>query len=224
MDLSIIIPSHNEENNITPLLWSLRNQLFENYEVELIFVLDKNEDNTEEIIKNFDFDNKYTIKIIKSNYGYCGLARNKGVQNSTGKYIWFVDADDWIIDSLAIQIILNVFNKQNCLALHFNYAVPQDCPLKELSMTMWQYVFKREVIEEIPFIKIKPHEDVIFWRKFLKKYNYELINYINVTFYYYNFHESDFPDRSFLIFNDKKFSLEKAQELEKQKIAPWDDD
>ena len=224
MDLSIIIPSHNEENNITPLLWSLRNQIFENYKVEIIFVLDKNEDNTEEVIKNFDFNDKYIVKIIKSNYGYCGLARNKGVQNSTGKYIWFVDADDWIIDSLAIQIILNVFNKNNCFILEFDYACPQDCPFENLGMTMWHYIFKREIIENIPFVKIKPHEDVIFWRKCAKKYPTHQITKINNTFYYYNFHDSDFPDRSFLIFNDKKFSLEKAQELEKQKIAPWDDD
>lgn len=53
MDLSVIIPCHNLEKYILPLLVSLNLQDLNNYDVEFIFVLDACEDNTESMIRNF---------------------------------------------------------------------------------------------------------------------------------------------------------------------------
>ena len=43
--------------------------------------------------KNFCPD----YKIIECNHHSCGLARNEGLEIAHGRYIWFVDGDDWII-------------------------------------------------------------------------------------------------------------------------------
>lgn len=53
MDLSIIVPCHNLENYITPLLVSLQSQVYDKEKVEIIFVCDSCSDNTKKIIQEF---------------------------------------------------------------------------------------------------------------------------------------------------------------------------
>ena len=60
MDLSVIIPIHNLEDCITPLLDSINAQKFYPYQVQLIFVFDDCTDKTEEIVNNYKFNDVYT--------------------------------------------------------------------------------------------------------------------------------------------------------------------
>lgn len=87
MDMSIIIPCHNLENYITPLLVSLQLQVIPYYNVELIFVCDNCTDNTQKIIEKFDFNDLYEVIVLKRNVQSCGLARNEGLAIARGKYI-----------------------------------------------------------------------------------------------------------------------------------------
>ena len=112
MDLSIIIPCHNLENFIDPLLSSLKQQEFTPFEVELIFVLDDCTDNTAKKLMQFQAD-QYRIHLINTIVHSCGLARNIGLEHSHGKYIWFVDGDDWILSSTAIKQILTIMKVQD---------------------------------------------------------------------------------------------------------------
>ena len=93
--LSVIIPTYNSSNTIGRLIHSLINQDFKDFEI--IFIDDKSEDNTLEIIKN-TIKNKnlsYQIILNKSNKGP-GYSRNIGIKFSKGKYLVFVDSDDII--------------------------------------------------------------------------------------------------------------------------------
>ena len=108
MDLSIIIPVHNLEHFIQPLLSSLYNQSIQNIEVEYIFVLDSCTDNTQQIIESWiPIIKNGTIKIYHVDCHCCGGARNYGIEHSSGKYIWFVDGDDMLLGQQAIQIAYN---------------------------------------------------------------------------------------------------------------------
>jgi glycosyltransferase involved in cell wall biosynthesis len=57
MDLSIIVPCHNLEKFISPLISALEAQRFDQYTVELIFVLDDCNDDTARILMNHEFGN-----------------------------------------------------------------------------------------------------------------------------------------------------------------------
>ncbi len=94
--VSIIIPAYNSEKYIRECLQSVLKQTYENY--ECFIVLAPSTDNTlNEIWKCIDVDDPHLkIRIImetkKSN---CATARNIGFDKCNGKYIAFLDADDW---------------------------------------------------------------------------------------------------------------------------------
>lgn len=67
---------------------------------------------------------QYTIKLINTDVRSCGLARNIGLEHASGEYIWFVDGDDWIINSNAIKIILDIMKTQDEKIIRFDYEAP----------------------------------------------------------------------------------------------------
>lgn len=102
--LSIVIPVYNVEKYIRKCILSIISQKSFNNEVEVIIVNDGTPDNSLNIIK--DLCNCYTniIVINQSNKGL-SEARNTGLRHATGKFVWFVDSDDSIIDGSLYKII-----------------------------------------------------------------------------------------------------------------------
>ncbi len=91
--ISIIIPAFNVEKFIPRCLISLINQTLEN--IEIIVINDGSTDQTESIAKQFaKCDSR--IKVLSQPNQKQGSARNRGISNSKGEYIAFIDADDWV--------------------------------------------------------------------------------------------------------------------------------
>lgn len=87
-EFSIIIPVYNVEQYIKECLDSVFNQSFKDFEV--IVVNDGTKDNSMDIVKNYD------VKIINQKNKGLSSARNHGVQLAKGKYILFLDSDDYL--------------------------------------------------------------------------------------------------------------------------------
>ena len=92
--ISIIVPIFNAEKYINKCIDSLLNQTKK--ELEIILVNDGSTDNTENIIKNYK-DKR--IKYYKNKNQGIGKSRNFGITKATGKYIMFIDSDDYIEDN-----------------------------------------------------------------------------------------------------------------------------
>lgn len=93
--ISIIVPVYNVEKYIEKCLESLANQSMQDFEI--IIVNDGSKDNSEEIIKSFQENHpNLQIKYLKKENGGLASARNYGVKYATGKYISFIDSDDYI--------------------------------------------------------------------------------------------------------------------------------
>lgn len=91
--ISIIVPIYNEEKYIKRCIESIICQTYKN--IEIILVDDGSKDNSLEICKKMaQADNR--IKVIQKENGGASSARNCGIKKSNGKYLTFVDADDWI--------------------------------------------------------------------------------------------------------------------------------
>lgn len=90
-DISIIVPVYNAEKTISKCLDSLKTQT--KIELEFIIVNDGSTDTTEEIIKKYK-DKR--IKYYKNKNQGIGKTRNFGISKATGKYIMFIDSDDYL--------------------------------------------------------------------------------------------------------------------------------
>lgn len=101
--VSIITPVYNSERFLEDMIRSVQNQSFKSW--ELIIVDDCSIDNSSDIILNFmKNDSRIVYYKLPHNSG-AAVARNKGLQLATGRYIAFLDSDDlWKEQKLEIQI------------------------------------------------------------------------------------------------------------------------
>ena len=102
--VSVVVPVYNVEQYISECLDSIINQTYSN--LEIICVDDCGQDNSMNIVEEYARKDS-RIKIIHHdrNRGLGG-ARNTGLENATGEYIFFVDSDDWI-ETNCVDIVTN---------------------------------------------------------------------------------------------------------------------
>lgn len=111
--VSINIPVYKCEKYIERCLISVKNQTYKN--IEIILVNDCTPDNSVEIIKQFIVENpELDIKLIhhKENSGL-SVVRNRAIEESSGKYIYMLDSDDYITTDCIEKLIANS-EKNNC--------------------------------------------------------------------------------------------------------------
>ncbi len=90
--VSVVVPVYNEEKYLNSCLESLINQSLT--DIEIIIVDDGSTDKSREIEKEYaEADGR--ISVLKQMNQYAGAARNRGMDVAQGKYIIFLDADDW---------------------------------------------------------------------------------------------------------------------------------
>ena len=95
--VSIIVPIYNSEKYMNKCIESILNQTLT--EIEIILVNDGSTDNSGKIIDNYAKKDK-RIKVIHQENSGPSVARNKGINIAKGKYIGFVDSDDYIEESM----------------------------------------------------------------------------------------------------------------------------
>lgn len=92
--VSIVIPIYNSEKHLKKCIDSIVNQTYEN--IEILCIDDCSSDSSFHILKRFkekdkrikNFQNKKNLGVFKTRF--------KGINNSTGKYVFFSDSDDWL--------------------------------------------------------------------------------------------------------------------------------
>ncbi|WP_270753633.1 glycosyltransferase family 2 protein [Leuconostoc lactis] len=104
--ISVVIPAFNVEQYIEETLLSIFQQTYQNFEV--IVVNDGSTDGTADILKKMItlYGNRLVV-LNQKNSGQ-GAARNKGIEVSSGEYIYFFDGDD-IIENTLFQKAVNAF-------------------------------------------------------------------------------------------------------------------
>ena len=185
-DLSIIIPAYNLEDCITPMLDSLKAQDIGDYSVEIIFVLNNCTDDTKGVIERSGLE----CKLINCDIQGCGPARNAGLDIAQGEYIWTIDGDDWLLSDTAVRQILDRVKREgmNILRIPFSH----DKYRYNYFSMVWQYVMRREFINEFRFPNYQPAEDDAYMDMVLRKAGYNRDTYMFLPFikqelYYYNY-------------------------------------
>ena len=101
--ISVIVPIYNTEKYLNECIDSIINQTYTN--LELILVDDGSNDNSGQICDEYSKNNDFIKVIHQQNMGI-SAARNKGLENATGDWIAFVDADDWL-DNNYFQVLID---------------------------------------------------------------------------------------------------------------------
>ena len=105
-DISIIIPVYNSEKYIDECVVSIMKQDYDFNKIEVIFINDGSSDNSLDVCRKYEvYDN---VKIIDQENSGVSVARNRGIESATGKYIMFLDSDD-MIEEDTVSGILEIF-------------------------------------------------------------------------------------------------------------------
>lgn len=114
--VSIIVPTHNRVEKLKRALDSILKQTYS--EIEVIVVDDGSTDSTWDVLKKYQEKDKRIIAIHQENKG-ASVARNVGIQKSTGTYVSFVDDDDFIEKDI-IEKLVEKIKKEKVDLLRYN--------------------------------------------------------------------------------------------------------
>jgi glycosyltransferase involved in cell wall biosynthesis len=216
--LSIIVPVYKVEKYLRKCLDSILAQTFKDFEV--IVINDASPDNSQIIIDEYKKKDSRIISIINKENSGIGKTRNIGLGIAKGKYITFVDSDDWIekemyqemLDTMvsntadAIECNINRTDKNNLqiknlipssktkitTRKYINYLIEN-----KLAAMVWNKIYKTEIIKnyKIKFIEEKKayHEDLLFNISYMRQVN--LLITINKPFYNYTIRPDSISQR-----------------------------
>ncbi|MBR1983308.1 MAG: glycosyltransferase family 2 protein [Clostridia bacterium] len=200
MKLSIILPVYNVAKFIPDCLDSLLCQDLDKKDYEIICVNDGSPDNSEQVINGY-IENNSNIKLIaQKNSGVC-VARNTGLNNATGDYVWFIDPDDYIAPN-CLGKILSSLEEKNADLITFDYFnVEEDSKFNPEKKTeieikeqvgysskggVWQYVVKRQYLLDND---IKYNTDLAYGEDYLWAFQINYRKHVgletNAEIYYY---------------------------------------
>ena len=182
--VSIITPTFNSAKYIAETIKSVQQQTHQNW--EMIIVDDCSSDNTTDLIKDFiSKDKRIQLHQLESNSGPA-VARNNGIENVSGKYMTFLDADDiWFEDFIENSIktiqktnVHFVFSsyKRSDEALNFIYSdfiVPKKVTytdiLKSNSISCLTAFLDIEILGKKTMPLIRKRQDMGLWLQYLKE-------------------------------------------------------
>lgn len=99
MKVSVVIPTYNSARYVTQAVDSVLNQTYTDFEI--LVVDDGSTDETAEVMRRYE----PRVRYIRQSNGGVALARNRGIEEASGQYIAFLDADDtWFADKLERQV------------------------------------------------------------------------------------------------------------------------
>jgi glycosyltransferase involved in cell wall biosynthesis len=127
MKLSFIVPVYNVENFVSDCLTSLENQNMSADDYEIICIDDGSTDKSADIVRAHQL--RYpNIKLLRQTNSGVSDARNKGLGAAGGKYVWFVDSDDFIRYNTADRLVrIMEANDLDCLYFNFDKVAENDC-------------------------------------------------------------------------------------------------
>ncbi len=119
LKLSIVVPIYKVEQYLHKCIDGLLDQNLPQDEYEIILVDDGSPDRCGEICEGYAarFDN---IKVVHRENGGLSAARNSGIEVAQGKYIQFVDSDDYLEPNV-LKILVNKMVVDHLDVLRFNY-------------------------------------------------------------------------------------------------------
>ncbi len=214
--VSIILPIYNAENTLNRCLSSLKRQTYDN--IEVLMLDDGSTDSSKDICKTYENADARFKLFSLSRLKSVAKVRNIGLENYTGDYLMFADADDMVSDNY-VERLLEVLNDSGCSIATCiahdtadttveHYAYHSHSPVKMISLTeydftkpwshrvVWGAIFTRDVIGDTRFNEsYHSSTDTLFMATILSKET--TIAHINEPLYVYIYYPDSISHRKY---------------------------
>ena len=206
--ISIVVPMYNVEQYLARCVNSLIKQTYKN--LEIILVDDGSPDNSGNLADGFAKEDS-RIKVIHQQNRGQGAARNAGILGAAGKYISFIDSDDWVTPDM-IEYLYNLISKNNAdyasVKMHitpdeiYEIAQPKEeiqrlsrddmfrlffrISSPDINYCTCDKLFRADIVKKIPFVEGKRFEDIDYCYKIIKASNLAVISNRICYFYFVN--------------------------------------
>jgi len=165
--VSVVIPVFNTEKYLRRCLNSITSQTY--HDIEIIIINDCSPDNAENIIMEFMINDSRIRYLKNDNNLGLGMSRDKGICFSEGKYIMFVDSDDFIQHS-AIENCVELIEKYDSDLVEFKFKYYREGDAIDLDQKCCEY--RIEYIEVLnknkDFVLLDKKIDDVYWNKLYK--------------------------------------------------------
>jgi len=207
--ISVIIPVYNVEEYLKKCIDSIINQTYSN--LEILLIDDGSTDNSGKICDEYKIIDK-RIKVIHKENGGVSSARNLGISEAKGKWLTFIDSDDWIETNFC-EILINEARENNADVVLCAYNRVTNSKLekinvysKNVELDSIQYLinilnpqtgfgfchmklYKSDIIKNIRFnTDLEVGEDALF----NEKISQNIVNSIYVNENLYNYRVNEF--------------------------------
>lgn len=163
--VSVIVPIYNVEKYLEKCINSLLSQTLE--DIQIILVNDGSKDNSGNIAREYEKNNKDRVIYVEKENGGLSDARNYGLKYATGDFIAFLDSDDYI--------------EKNAYEKMYNKAIEENADYVECDF-IWEFPNKIRVDKQYPYKNKKEMLSfvrVVAWNKLIKS---QLITDNNLEF------------------------------------------
>ena len=153
--VSVIVPIYNVEKYLEKCINSLLSQTLE--DIQIILVNDGSKDNSGNIAKEYEKNNKDRVIYVEKENGGLSDARNYGLKYATGDFIAFLDSDDYI--------------EKNAYEKMYNKAIEENADYVECDF-IWEFPNKIRVDKQYPYKNKKEMLSfvrVVAWNKLIKR-------------------------------------------------------
>jgi glycosyltransferase involved in cell wall biosynthesis len=175
--LTIVVPVFNAEKYLTKCIDSILAQKT-SLTHELVIVDDGSTDSSTALLDKYA--NRSQVTILRLINSGVSVARNEGIRRARGKYVMFVDADDYLPDHCVESLLSRAMrdgvdvvqgsywivdgenNVQNTQVFNETVAASADPEAREISGYPWGKVIKRELFKSVLFPEGMAYEDTIF--------------------------------------------------------------
>lgn len=181
--ISVVMPAYNCSKTIAQAVDSVRGQ---HVDWELLIVEDKSKDSTLEVLEAYKEDKRIRILQNPRNMG-AAKSRNRGVQEARGKYIAFLDADDWWTED-KLEKQLKIMEKTGCVLcstarelvnrngesagkiIGVDRRITYHKLLYGNQINCSSVLVRRDIMLRYPMTHEDSHEDYIAWLSILKEH------------------------------------------------------
>jgi teichuronic acid biosynthesis glycosyltransferase TuaG len=182
--VSIVTPTYNSEKYIEQTIQSVISQTYENW--ELIIIDDCSSDSTSHIILQYSKkDSRIKLFINKVNSG-AAVSRNRGISESSGRFLSFLDSDDiWLSNKLEVQINFMLSNNYPISFTSYSLINDEGDNLNKVVKSIKEITYKGYLkntiigmstsmidlcnVGTVEFINIRTRQDTYLWISLLRQ-------------------------------------------------------